>query len=263
METYRVELFGLFKARRACLKTSRYTSLGVYFLAGVLSTLVTSWMFAFIPLPRSGQNERWWSSPLVESAFSSADDHPAWRVYLRRTPGATWLEQDPNQAYLSAPSTPVGQSAVSLRQGVPFWAKDRFDQPPTNDDLSTERWIVQIGLGWPARSMYGRLVHERTHGQKGVAQFAVDVRPYFGWTSSNRRQNAGYMATSYLLPLLPMWPGFALNTIFYGVLAWLMWRLPGQIRRSCRRRAGRCTRCGYDLAGLGSGVGCPECGGVT
>jgi hypothetical protein len=73
--------------------------------------------------------------------------------------------------------------------------------------------------------------------------------------------------------MIPVWPGFALYTVFYGALAWGMWWIPGAMRRVHRRRAGRCVRCGYDLAGLtarGDATGrvdavsvvvCPECGG--
>ena len=61
-------------------------------------------------------------------------------------------------------------------------------------------------------------------------------------------------------PLRPLWPGFALNTIFYAALAWGVWQVPLAIRRRQRRARGECVRCGYALARLPAGSPCPECG---
>ncbi len=62
---------------------------------------------------------------------------------------------------------------------------------------------------------------------------------------------------SSFLPATPVWPGLALNTLFYA--AW--WSLPlvvaPALLRWRRDRRGGCTKCGYDLAGLSV---CPECG---
>ena len=62
----------------------------------------------------------------------------------------------------------------------------------------------------------------------------------------------------------PVLPGFALDTAFYGGLAFVVWGAPGLVRRRVRRRRGRCAACGYDLSGAGgAGRGlCPECGGA-
>lgn len=62
------------------------------------------------------------------------------------------------------------------------------------------------------------------------------------------------------LPVRPIWIGVAVNTLVYSLLAWGFWQVPLAIRRRRRKSAGRCTRCGYSLAGLGKDAMCPECG---
>ena len=63
------------------------------------------------------------------------------------------------------------------------------------------------------------------------------------------------------LPLAPIWPGFAINTLFYAALLWLGFCGPFALRRQIRRKHGRCVKCGYDLRGApGTDAGCPECG---
>jgi hypothetical protein len=64
-----------------------------------------------------------------------------------------------------------------------------------------------------------------------------------------------------VLPLRPIWPGFAINTIFYAAMLWLLWVAPGKIRRFIRIRGHRCPACGYQIApGGGIGPVCSECG---
>lgn len=62
------------------------------------------------------------------------------------------------------------------------------------------------------------------------------------------------------LPLLPIWPGFAINTIFYAAIAWTLWRIPLHLRRHRRRTRGLCVKCAYSRAGLSPAAPCPECG---
>jgi hypothetical protein len=59
------------------------------------------------------------------------------------------------------------------------------------------------------------------------------------------------------VPILPLWPGFLVDTAFWGGAAFLVWSVPGLVRRGMRRRRGRCVRCGYELKDLAV---CPECG---
>jgi hypothetical protein len=65
------------------------------------------------------------------------------------------------------------------------------------------------------------------------------------------------------LPLRPIWPGFAINTLFYAAILWVMFATPFAIRRWRRVKGGLCQNCGYDLRGSGGTTGaalCPECG---
>ncbi len=66
-------------------------------------------------------------------------------------------------------------------------------------------------------------------------------------------------------PLLPVWPSFLVNTVFYAAILWLLIPGPFVLRRLIRRRRVHCINCGYDLRG-DLDAGCPECGwgrGVT
>ncbi|MCZ6736067.1 MAG: hypothetical protein O7C65_09780 [Planctomycetota bacterium] len=61
------------------------------------------------------------------------------------------------------------------------------------------------------------------------------------------------------LPLRPIWPGFAINTLFYAAILWLPIRGPFALRRLIRRERGLCVVCGYDLRHADHDA-CPECG---
>jgi hypothetical protein len=63
--------------------------------------------------------------------------------------------------------------------------------------------------------------------------------------------------TDQLLPLRPIWPGFAINTIFYAGIAWLCWLLFTMSMRTQRRLRGLCGRCAYPI---GVSPVCTECG---
>jgi hypothetical protein len=65
----------------------------------------------------------------------------------------------------------------------------------------------------------------------------------------------------WVLPIKPLWPGFAINLIFYAAILWLLWIAPGRIKRVIRIRGHRCPACGYQIApGGGIGPVCSECG---
>jgi hypothetical protein len=61
------------------------------------------------------------------------------------------------------------------------------------------------------------------------------------------------------LPVVPCWPGFLIDSIFYALILWLLIPGPFVLRRLIRIKRGRCPKCGYDLRG-DLKRGCPECG---
>ena len=69
---------------------------------------------------------------------------------------------------------------------------------------------------------------------------------------------ADNLKTSNFIPYRPIWPGFALNTVFYAAILRIPFA-PFVLRRILRQRRGACLQCGYDLRGS-VGAGCPECG---
>lgn len=112
--------------------------------------------------------------------------------------------------------------------------------------LSLRQWYYQRDQSWP----HPILAVAQTPGLSlhgGIQAWPDAAQPYFN-------------QTRFALPLLPLWPGFAINTSFYGLLLFIAWRVPGVVCRTLRRRRGRCAACGYDRGGLHADAACPECG---
>ncbi len=75
--------------------------------------------------------------------------------------------------------------------------------------------------------------------------------------SDRKLEYVGAVRTGVRLPILPIWPGFPINTLFYAAILWLLIPGPFALRRFIRRRRGLCPKCGYPL---GDSSVCTECG---
>ncbi len=112
--------------------------------------------------------------------------------------------------------------------------------------------LIEDVRGWPALSLYAAF-------HRSPVEF-----PYFYYADPGLDlppllpESNGLRLSPRALPLRPIWPGFAVNTIFYAALLWLPFA-PFTLRRLIRRRRGLCPACGYDLRHA-EHEGCPECG---
>ena len=61
----------------------------------------------------------------------------------------------------------------------------------------------------------------------------------------------------FVLPWRPIWPGFAINTLFYAVVLWGLLAAPFALRRRRRIKRGLCAKCAYPV---GTSDVCTECG---
>jgi hypothetical protein len=96
---------------------------------------------------------------------------------------------------------------------------------------------------WAGESLDAVARHEPTTWKEGMA-----VPERLDWLD---RQFRG------VLPVLPIWPGFAINTIVYAGILWLLFAAPFVVRRRRRIKRGLCPTCAYPI---GSSDLCTECG---
>jgi len=62
------------------------------------------------------------------------------------------------------------------------------------------------------------------------------------------------------LPVAPLWPGFAINAVFYAAILWLLFAAPFALRRWRRIKRGLCPKCAYPV---GTSEVCTECGAAV
>ena len=147
---------------------------------------------------------------------------------------------------------------------IPSWS--RLTQRPALD-RDPELLFIEEGRGWPMLSMYWHAdAHiiidqdERSIDPVGLSRPLLELHD--GIDLGRPELWANPILKVRVLPLRPIWPGFVINTIFYAAMLWLIFAIPGFVRRRVRIQRGRCTACGYDLRGTDHKV-CPECGAAA
>ncbi len=156
-----------------------------------------------------------------------------------------WAEREFRRAFRTLETPPKSEGPMPSNGDVP--RNGLMVLPPPSCSIN--------GFGWPfiATSVY----------------HAIDPTPQPSGHLFTVRNNGLSLPKSIAdrlrtkedtLAISPVWPGFALNTLFYATLfatpaPLLHWRT-----RRNRRRAGHCEKCNYNLAGLATGAACPECG---
>ena len=142
----------------------------------------------------------------------------------------------------------------SATQVLPSWARQQImDRQFANS--GTEFRSIEAA-GWPALALVSE--YDKFEG-------ALERRIISGLETSFVINKPGQFSLPdpVVLPLRPIWPGFAINTIFYAAMLWLLFFAPGAVRRTIRRRRGLCPACAYPSWGGGTSPVCTECGAAV
>jgi hypothetical protein len=184
----------------------------------------------------------------VEGFGAGPTGREHWHVQRNESWGVTRLASIYVVDFISRDASIEGVAADSL---VPAWANNAIDR-----GSETQRLLL-YAMGWPLRTL-------RCHYEV-IDASTVELREGVELRGSLFPPNASLPRVS-ALPLRPIPAGFAINTIFYAAVLWVLFAIPGVVKRHRRRSRGQCTFCGYDLRGQlpGAEAGvsnkCPECG---
>jgi hypothetical protein len=153
--------------------------------------------------------------------------------------------------YTSFPTTIANQippttAAQVAREWMPFILSTR----PAKDQRHLQ-FIDARGLPWP--SMYCTIYRQWSIGQR-TSSFDAD---HTAIILRNATGNPPGKWNGVVLPCMPLWSGFGLNTLVYAVVLWGFFAAPFALRRRMRIRRGLCPACAYPV---GESEMCTECG---
>ena len=225
----------------------------VFLLAGAVVNVAVAWGCAL------------WSPPgTIESPSRSEDFSRLVAPIPTDEPGDLWVTGPPVHVPGQIKFPLLGYSGVGVRSEIAhawtskdrdsyresirdalgefyprrFGRRLRFVTPSNINVLSVNR----VSAGLPMYSLQG------IHAESKILlwrQGALPLPPRW------MRGRAGF------LPLYPIWPGFAVNTVLYATVLWLLIPGPFVLRRFIRVKRGLCPACAYPR---GESDVCSECG---
>lgn len=121
--------------------------------------------------------------------------------------------------------------------------------------------LLRFESGWPQPALCASSGTPAT----GWFPFAVTPRWEHGVNAHAMLRPASIPAgvatgISRPLPLMPLWPGFVVNTAIFSLVPFTLFGVPKRVRWYKRSKRGQCLACGYPRNGLPPEAPCPECG---
>ena len=176
---------------------------------------------------------------------------------IEATEKSDWVQSLPARRGLRA-------ADISVRAAIGLVLAE-LDAFALSDSLLGQRRSATVQWcrsGWPSLALAGEKISYTTAGvyrleRSGVHSFPAE-RVDFHWAIGlGESDERFFQHTAAVLPLKPIWPGFAIDTIFYAAILWSLIPGPFALRRFLRVRRGLCPKCAYPMGE--SGV-CSECG---
>jgi hypothetical protein len=148
---------------------------------------------------------------------------------------------------------PDSSTFIAHKRSSTFgWVDDQYTISFKPYDPSRTAGLWRTRCGWPFLSLQG-ISRSGNYTEMGF----VESQTGFIYVDGNV---VGTPNVGWYFPTSPLGLGFALNTIFYAAILWLLFAAPGRIRRWRRIARGRCPHCGYPV---GASSVCTECGKPT
>jgi hypothetical protein len=244
-------------------------SLVVFGLLGVATTYLVAWRRSgWLALESRVWEQAGQAGPSMDAwgplgwqaqRYTRRGGEGVWSIYTR----LMWIMYNPvsGDGLTPPPLNLYDQAFEDDRQApraaevVPWWAREMVHDPRDPPDRRRQReeieWCVAAGWPWLAVTASSVIGPDVARGGR-----MLTTSSGVGWLRA--MPNEMSPDDVVLLPLVPMWPGFVLDTVVFGAGWWVVAAGVVGTRRLMRQSAGRCGACGYDLRG-GAGA-CPECG---
>ena len=212
--------------------------LAVFLLAGAVVNVAVAWGLA-----------AWGGKSLAQIQGGTVTQlgHPPRRCVVH-----TYERRGATRYLLIWESSDQPTPPISVARVLPLWAEVPL---PSTDPNLVDRLTTHVDArGWPTRALWSRFEHvfiRKPYGSKLIADSkGLRIPPM-------QLPNIEAPLLVRHLPLGVIWPGFAVNTLFYAVVLWLLISGPFALRRFIRVKRGLCPACAYRM---GESPVCSECG---
>ena len=217
----------------------RLFKLVLFLLLGAVVNVAVAWGCAMI---LAEQTHNW----NLRSGAARLEDDYVWLVYRKDRPGYFGIE-----SYVWLIVMEEDERWDELGTLIENWSRI----PDRNDPSGEPRNWEESASGWPVASMWSRLTEldplhwvDLPNNPRVLPRDKLERGWLLDWS---------FLQTQSILPNGVIWPGFAINTLFYSIMLWLLIAGPFVFRWLIRLRCGLCPNCAYPI---GESAVCTECG---
>jgi hypothetical protein len=152
-------------------------------------------------------------------------NQPALDIQIERGIAVCWVDVYPTPRFPE--DLKAGRPAGA--QVVPSWSCVWHLR---DDWVAKEESYQDVAWGWPTLALHSCVQYEAVATNERGETWRFEVLQSHGGFATPWFED--FPQGRYLVPYLPIWPGFALNTVFYAVILWMLFAASFALRRCFR-----------------------------